>query len=206
MAYVLGFFTADGNLTINPRGGHYIEFTSCDRVILERIKKLLDSEHKISKRVRHNPKWKDAYRFQIGSKKVFNDLVNLGLSPRKSNSIKFLKVPNEFLGDFIRGYFDGDGNVSFGRYWRKDRQKWYYILSTRFTSGSIGFLKGLKESLKSYIFGGGIYEKNRGGYDLEFSLRDSIALYNLMYNNISSDLYLNRKYKIFKKALNILGA
>ncbi len=38
MAYVLGFFVADGNLTINPRGSRYIEFSSCDKEIIEKRK------------------------------------------------------------------------------------------------------------------------------------------------------------------------
>ena len=38
MAYVLGFFTADGNMIKNKRGSHFIEFYSTDRDIIEKIK------------------------------------------------------------------------------------------------------------------------------------------------------------------------
>lgn len=31
MAYVLGFFAADGTLTVGKRGNCYIELTSCDK-------------------------------------------------------------------------------------------------------------------------------------------------------------------------------
>jgi len=54
MAYVLGFFCADGNLTIGKRNNHYIEFTNCDKDILEKIRKTLGSNHKISKHKRKN--------------------------------------------------------------------------------------------------------------------------------------------------------
>ena len=61
MAYVLGFFCADGNLTIGKRNNHYIEFTNCDKYILGKIRKALKSNHRISKNKRKNKrenKWK----------------------------------------------------------------------------------------------------------------------------------------------------
>lgn len=53
-------------------------------------------------------------RVDIYNKKIFNDLVKLGLEPRKSKTClfpEFMKT-NPFIADFIRGYFDGDGWVS----------------------------------------------------------------------------------------------
>ncbi len=34
MAYVLGYFAADGSMIQNKRGGHFIEFTSTDAVLI----------------------------------------------------------------------------------------------------------------------------------------------------------------------------
>ena len=47
MAYVLGFFAADGNMRINNNGGHYIDFTSCDKEILEKIRFVMQRFNKI---------------------------------------------------------------------------------------------------------------------------------------------------------------
>ena len=47
IAYVLGFFAADGNMTKNKRGAHFIEFQITDQDLLIKIKKLLGSNHKI---------------------------------------------------------------------------------------------------------------------------------------------------------------
>ena len=38
----------------------------------------------------------------------------MGGHPNKHATIKFPEVPKEFLFDFIRGFFDGDGSV-----WKK---------------------------------------------------------------------------------------
>jgi intein/homing endonuclease len=203
MAYVLGFFTADGNLTVNHRNGHYIEFTSCDRAIIWDIRKSLNSDYKISERTGRKNDWNKYYRLQIGCREIFNDLEELGMKTRKSNDLEFPKVPMQYLGDFLRGYFDGDGCVSFGRYFRKQRRKYHWLLTSRFISGSKNFLLELKRILSKHLKGGSLSKKNRG-YQLLYGKDDSIDLYKLMYNNISSDLFLKRKYNIFRKVFKIL--
>lgn len=202
MAYVLGFFTADGNMIKNKRGAHFIEFQITDKELLGKIRKLLNSNLKISERKRNN-KWKNIYRLQVGSKIIFNDLLKLGFKPNKSRTIKFPSVPLKCLPHFIRGYFDGDGCVSFGIYSRKMRKSKAYLLSSRFTSGNKKFLANLLKILQKYtnIKGGFIYKKNRG-FELSLSIRDSKKLYQFMYNNVSKEQFLERKYNKFKKALS----
>lgn len=112
MAYVLGFFAADGCLTINPRGAKYLDFTSCDRDVLVKIRRLMRSGHKISNYRSKRPGiWKDKFRLQIGSKYIFSHLVALGFMVNKSLTIQFPSVPDPFLLHFVRGYFDGDGFI-----------------------------------------------------------------------------------------------
>lgn len=199
MAYVLGFFTADGSMMKNKRGGCYIEFEFNDADLLENIRILLGSNNKITARKRSR-NWNTSYRLQIGSKVMFNDLLNLRLTPRKSKRIQLPKIAREYLADFIRGYFDGDGCITFGKYWRKDRNKWKWQIQSSFTSGSKEFLIELLNLLKPYTKSGFVASK-KGGYNLVFSVNDSFALFRLMYDNIDSKVYLNRKYIKFKKAL-----
>ena len=52
MAYVLGFFAADGNMIINKRGAHFIEFQINDLELLKNIRRALNSDHKITSRRR----------------------------------------------------------------------------------------------------------------------------------------------------------
>lgn len=202
MAYVLGFFAADGNLTVNPRGSHYIEFNSCDRESIEAIKNSINSSHKIAERTRKSI-WKPSYRIQLGSKEMFKDLIKLGMKLRKSNDLNFPNVPIIYLADFIRGYFDGDGCVHLGKYERNDRPNPSWVFSTRFTSGSKNFLKGLRQSLSGVTHGGSLYHKIRG-FDLAFSTNDSLALFKFMYNNSESGLFLKRKRGVFQRAFKIL--
>jgi hypothetical protein len=41
MAYVLGYFAADGSMYVNSHGAKCIDFVSTDREILEHVKHLL---------------------------------------------------------------------------------------------------------------------------------------------------------------------
>ena len=147
MAYVLGFFTADGNMVKNKRGAHFIAIEITDRDILEKIKEAVGSNHKIGVKKRKFPE-KDAYRLQIGSKEMFDDLLRLGLMPNKSKTIDLPFVPDKYLSHFVRGYFDGDGCISYGIYNRKDRKSKNYLFGSRFTSGSKIFLENLLKKIR----------------------------------------------------------
>ncbi len=206
MAYVLGFFAADGYMIRNKRGGCFIDFYSVDKEIIQKIRTLIGSNHKITRRIGYPPR-QDSYRMQIGSKSWFTDLSNMGFIQNKSRVIKFPNMPHEYLPDFVRGYFDGDGSVNLGRYWRKDRQQWHWEYTTRFTSGSRSFLEVLLTRLRPHMRGGFIYEKQKEGthsaYELVFSRKDTVALFALMYHNTSPERYLERKYRVFQKIFRV---
>ncbi|HCB35498.1 MAG: hypothetical protein A2W52_02200 [Candidatus Taylorbacteria bacterium RIFCSPHIGHO2_02_49_25] len=204
MAYVLGFFAADGTMIKNNRGAHFIEFHITDRIVLSRIRDVLGSNHKISLRPKKKSTHRLGYRLQIGSKKMYADLSVLGFTPNKSKSVTFPAVPVSLVGDFVRGYFDGDGCVYFKLHKVGDRKKPRWIFTTRFTSGCKQFLVDLLSVLRSMKLQKGFITSKNGSYDLVFSHKDSVALCYLMYNNVSRNLFLPRKFRRFRKALRIL--
>src|SRR5690349_12583518 len=75
MAYILGFFAADGYITLNKRGGKFWCIQITDKKLLEEIRLTIGSNHKIS--IRRNTGEKSLYRLQIGSIEMCNDLYNL---------------------------------------------------------------------------------------------------------------------------------
>jgi hypothetical protein len=78
-------------------------------------------------------------------------------------------------------------------------------MSMRFTSGSKLFLISLHENLKNMCMSGGFVIDKNGAYELAFSIKDSLALYRFMYNNVPASIYMDRKYKKFNKALKALN-
>lgn len=201
MAYVLGFFAADGSMYRTNRETCFIEFQITDADLLKEIQLLLGSDHKIAVRKRA-AKWKPIYRLQIGSKMIFADLGHLGFTQDKSKTIRLPKIPKKYFPDFLRGYFDGDGNVIFGYFKKSDRKSLSRAFLTRFTSGSRLFLADIQKRLSPLSITGSLYAHN-GAWLLSYSSHASEKLFRFMYRNnaVSSLIYLERKYRIFEDAL-----
>lgn len=175
MAYLLGFFVADGNM---PHDHQLISFSQKKPQILETIKSELRSNHPI---VLNNT---GVYILKINSKIIKDDLINIhGLTPNKSLDVKFPNVPKDYLSHFIRGYFDGDGNV----YARG------YVAS--FVGGSLNFMNPLINVLEDQGLEPRL--KCKGNYyRVYISGRKTLKQF---YNWIYKDkvLYLNRKFEAF---------
>ncbi len=200
MAYVLGFFAADGSMTKNKRGAHFIEFQINDFDLLENIREALGSNHKITSRNRIDKTWNTNYRLQIGSKIIFNDLLKLGMTPNKSKTIKLPEIPEKYFRHFIRGYFDGDGCVNICTYKRKGTNSLRTIISSSFVSGSAKLLQQIEDKLSELGITNGGTSYYHQGYRLSFSIRDSRNLYQFMYKGIDKNsLHLPRKKVIFEK-------
>lgn len=198
-AYVIGYFLADGDMSVNKRGSHYIGFTSTDRELLIKIRKLIGTKQKIGDKKLYSSNQKRAYRIQIGSKKYFNDVCKLGFN-KGQGLVKLELIPAIYFRHFLRGYFDGDGNVSFGKYKSKSGPK--TILLTRFAAGNKKLLESLLFNMRRNmpITGGSIY-KNSRGYHLSFSINDSLLLFYQLYTKVPFAQRLERKYNIFSKAI-----
>lgn len=207
MAYVLGFFAADGCISKNAtRQNYYLDFTSTDLDVLEKIKSAMQAEQKISKRER-NERWNLPYRIQIGSKKLFYDLYKIGFTPNKSKTLTFPNVPNKYLSDFIRGFFDGDGYSNFCFYYARDRRKMRKTLCCGFASGSELFLRELRERINKLSgANGGTICTHSNNFTLSYSIKDTGKLFNFMYNNLSKKVYLERKYLKFKTDIQKYGS
>lgn len=183
MAYVLGFWWADGCIY----RGQMIDFTThaTDKYILNRIKEELQFDGELMKY-----KDRQAYRLNFSCIEMYKDICNLGGTERKSLTAIFPIIPKEFLRDFVRGYFDGDGCV----YYVKGKR-----LNSSFASGNKDFLISLQNFLKENagIKGGSICLSNASCYSLQFGKRDSILLGHYMYDGLDNNLFLLRKYEKF---------
>lgn len=200
MAYVLGFFFADGSMFINPRGSHYIAFYSNDKLLLQKIKGTMDVAHKIGARKARRDSGKKSYVLQVGSKSMFDDLKAFGLTENKNKNIRMPRIPARYISHFVRGYFDGDGNVTISLYRRRDRgNRMMKTMLAGFTSGSKNFLEDIRKCLRqrARLGGGTLYFANRG-YRLYYSVDDSKKIYRFMYRGLRNSLFLERKKREFE--------
>lgn len=197
MAYVLGFFAADGYITHNKRGASFLGIQITNKELLVSIRNILESEHLINIRQRSGNE-SVLYRLQIGSKEMVEDLSNLGFYAKKTNTMQIPKMHKKYIADFVRGYFDGDGNVWVG-YMNKNREKWTKSMLTAFTSNSEDFLVSLHMHLKIAGIGGGAIRhiKGKNCYRLTLSTIDSLKIYKIMYNS-KTNIFLTRKKEVFE--------
>lgn len=205
MAYVLGFFFADGSHDINPRGSEYFSFQITDRKLLYAMRRALELNHKIAVRTPRKISESTQYRLQIGSKDMCQDLRTFGVVSMKSSTMKLPAIPEKCINHFVRGYFDGDGNVWTGDI-HKERKTQHTVLQTGFTSASGHFLRDLHSMLLCRgISGGSIYCK-KSAFCIKYSTFDSIKLYDVMYSQLGeSKLYLPRKRRVFENFIKVRG-
>jgi hypothetical protein len=78
---------------------------------------------------------------------MYQDLVDLGMQHKKSNIMRLPEIPTEYFSYFVRGYFDGDGCIS----WFLDKGRFYPSLRVLFTSGSEDFLDKLSHKLSQKL-------------------------------------------------------
>ena len=128
MAYVLGFWWADGNIA-RPVPNYRVEFVSKDKEHLELIAKTIGIDTPLSFRY-------GGYRLVFGRKQVWEDIQKHGGIPAKSLKATWPFVPSIFLKDFVRGYVDGDGSL----YWNNVPLPEIPAISI---VGTIPFLEGM---------------------------------------------------------------
>lgn len=193
MAYVVGLLATDGCLSID---GRHIDFTSKDLEIVEIFKDYLNLNNKIGKKSRGSEKEKKYFRIQFGDKNFYEFLLSIGISPRKSKTIGFLKIPNSYFSDFLRGCIDGDGSI--GIFWHPESR--HPQLRVRIFSASKNFLFWIKNKIKLFNILGGHFQQGNRVYILVYSKADSIKLLNkIYYKNFPCSL--SRKFLIARSYL-----
>lgn len=205
MAYVLGYFAADGTMFKNINGSAYIAFTSTDKELIDQIKSILRISNKIE--IYQQPmNRKTRYNLQIGSKRLFNTFLNLGFTPAKSLTLKFPTLPKKMIGHFVRGYFDGDGCAYYYCTKRKSpRSGLVKAVTLSFVCGSKGFLEAIQKILVTEAkIGYGSLSVHTRSYQLAYSTYDVIKLYSFMYPNKDIPCLI-RKKEVLKKGLSLFG-
>ncbi|WP_235162444.1 LAGLIDADG family homing endonuclease [Sediminibacillus terrae] len=178
MAYILGFFAADGNL---PKDNQTVSFSQKDPDILEKIKKEINSNQPLYQNAKTG-----VYVLNLNSKILKHDLMELhGFRPNKSAVLEFPEIPEPYLHHFIRGYFDGDGFVNYAKFF------------VSFVGGSYSFMKKLQTNIEGQGFETN-FTNHTNYFRLYISGRKTIKLFSdWLYKD--KGLYLERKYRHFQR-------
>lgn len=185
-AYWLGFLLADGSLYRSKRFGVELELGASDAKHLEKFREALKTTTPLRYR-----KMKRSCSLRIWSKKMFDDLVARGLIIRGSAFKP--NLPSFLVSHFIRGYYDGDGSLSFD----KSCRQWCISFS-----GTYGVLHWIREQLNAAVG----TRRNRlvvdkNSYRLAYKGNRQVPqILGWLYKRAT--VYLERKYVLAKAILD----
>lgn len=189
-AYILGLLYADGNIRHN---GFELTLMEDDKELLNKISKIFYNKTILYYRKSRN-KSKPQYRLFVTSKIIKNDLVSHGCVSAKTFKIRLPMLDENMYRHFIRGYFDGDGCISF----RKSSTK---LVSITITS-NIQFCNDISNYVNNKL---NINLKSKIRYndvgDVILNKQQNIIIFlNWIYDD--AKLYLMRKYIKYNKYIN----
>jgi len=190
-AYVLGYWAADGLMRNNDKS-YEVSITSNDKDHLYLVNTILSSNRPLVLEGKESRCWK----LCITNKKLYNALLRLGFTNRKSLTLQYPTfLDTELDSHFIRGFFDGDGCITMGF-----RNSIYICLS----SGSYNFLDNVNNRLPIKV--NQIKLDREGSNTLGMRFTGDTARYFLSYIYRDSEgLRLERKYNRYQDYLNRRG-
>lgn len=194
-AYILGFLYADGYNSLD-KSTLSIALQEEDKYILEFMRKELNSEKPLefldySNKYNNGYHYKNQYRLTIFNKHICETLNKIGMVQNKSLILTFPDIDESLYSHFIRGYFDGDGSVSFSE---SSSNCIVTITST------IEFCSTIKEILKNTInINTGIYNaSNKNGITKVASISGKFQVEKFgQFIYKDANHYLQRKYDKF---------
>jgi hypothetical protein len=183
MAWVVGLIATDGNLSGTRKG---LSITSKDIDLLESVRRCLALSNRFGKTRGLGV----ANRLQWRNRALYDWLLSLGLTPRKSLTIGPLSVPDEYFADFLRGCIDGDGTVLVytDRYHATKKASYVYQrLYVSLVSASRPFIDWVEATIHRLCgVRGGVHVKRRRDrqrpvWVLRYSKKASIHLLSWIY-------------------------
>lgn len=117
-AYYLGLLYADGYHNVR-HNTVTITLQENDSAILQSLNDAIKNTRPLRfvEKKKENAKWKNCYQFNVISSHMSEMLEQHGLVQAKSLTLNFPNwLDKSLYSHFIRGYFDGDGHISKGKY------------------------------------------------------------------------------------------
>lgn len=188
-AYALGLYYADGTVSKNK---NYVSISLQERDvnILDKLNNEFGGNRKLTfvKFNDKNSNWSNQYMFTVASDKIHGDLIKHGCVPNKSLILEFPNtIPREMIRHFVRGYFDGDGNIS------KNEDRCTLISTEDFCCKLSEIVK--KElNINSSIFF--CHNKNTTTRTFQIAGKNQVKKF-LDWLYIGSELYIERKYRLY---------
>jgi hypothetical protein len=195
-AYWLGFLYADGCVRKTKTGSQVVlKLSIKDEEHLSFFKKNIESEHKITyyenKTVskKGTPSISKNCVIRINSNEMVENLIDKGCTPRKTFTIDYPNIDEKFYKDFIRGYYDGDGNFFYN-----EKTKMSVVTIVCASDKFRNFLIDVVSKIPNI----GIIHENKDKYTIKIvNILGIINFLDYIYQD--SKIYLKRKKEYYEK-------
>jgi DNA-binding Lrp family transcriptional regulator len=192
--YWAGFIAADGNIR---KDVPYVNITlaSIDMGHLRKFKNFVNSNAEIVERnqTQKSGKITKCCLINIYSHQIKTDLQErFNIVPNKAKILKPpINIPKEFVPDFIRGHFDGDGSIS----WHKHNDK----PRLEFSSGSKDFIEWVRSCISTLNVGNPsiLMDKKWKIFKIQHMGYRCLDIMRWLYANSDKSVRLNRKFDRF---------
>lgn len=196
-AWLLGFLAADGYLPLTSGASNRVVLTLAriDEEVLYKIKEELEYDGPIYQFESNNGF--PASSLSFTSKSLRKKIESYGIINNKTFKLKELpkNLPREYMLDFIRGFFDGDGSI----YITKDKK-----VGMSFTGANQELLEDISQFLNQEfdvpLRAVYISQRKHSIYDIKYAKRWTLILGDKFYNH--NFLALPRKQKKYFEILN----
>jgi intein/homing endonuclease len=186
-AYITGMLHSDGCIT---RTGQ-VRIKLCDLELLEEISSKIYKDRPLYNGGGKGRNKKNKL-LVITQEKIYRDVQKHGCCLDKTYNLEFpTTIPNYLMGDYLRGFFDGDGSIYI--YEKKSyRPATVKIVATR------KWAENLVKWLKQFDIDSAIYDDKRHdnritGFHV-CNVPSLIKFYDLIYKDIEDQIFLKRKF------------
>ena len=192
-AYFLGLLYSDG-WNMFSKGEIGIELQERDGWILKELLKDLDSNRELKFLPAKKETHQNKLLFKVFSKYMSGKLVELGCSSPKSLTLTFPSekiLSKELHSHFIRGYFDGDGCITFCT---QDKHK-YPVFSL---VGTKEFMESCMKNLMQYCSLPKVkltHLGNNNTYSFRYGSKNLLKIREYLYKDAT--VFLERKHEKF---------
>lgn len=142
--YLLGAWMSDGNVRVRDDrpNAKTISIAAKDKDWIELINSVVSPKTPIKS---HG---NNCYSVHYHSTEMADWLISKGCGPCKSLTLQFPEVPKQYIPDFLRGYIDGDGWITFTTFYRADRERHEQNRQMGICTGSKSFASSFSTALQ----------------------------------------------------------
>ncbi|CAB4196782.1 Homing endonuclease, LAGLIDADG [uncultured Caudovirales phage] len=199
--YLLGAFISDGNIHISNNKYYTSSIGSIDKDWIDSMAQKFSPNLPIKK-------IGNFYNFRMYNPIIGKWFISHNCIPNKSLIVTMPTIPSQYIPDFIRGVFDGDGCMSY----YSDKNKIAKNFKSYICGSSLSFLKSLKQILLDLNIHSSIYNKKQNinhkikgkkvktfneHWRLELNKTNTMKFLDIIYYQ-NHKISLNRKFKKYQ--------